>query len=110
MVLLGLAWFFWRRRAGRKSRVSDSGTKLHEANSEYPLQGGEKDGTELVEMDGNNRRSRQMELEGSDPKENTELEGADLRSNNWELEGQPLMQKPGQEVSSVESDNRYQSA
>ncbi len=71
---------------------------------------GEKDGTELVEMDGNNGRSRDMELEGSDPRANMEVAGTDPRSNNWEIEGQPLMQKPGQAVSSVELDNKHRSA
>ncbi len=110
VVLLGLAWFLWRRRARRKSRGSDNGTTLYEANSEYPWHSGEKDGTELVEMDGNNGKSRDMELEGSDPRANVELAGNDPRSSNWELEVQPLMQKPGQAISSVESDNKHKSA
>lgn len=110
VVLLGLAWFLWRRRVRKKNRGSDGGTELHEANSEYPWHGGEKDGTELVEADGNNGRSRDMELEGSDPRANMELAGTDPRSNNWELEGQTLMQKPGQAVSSVGLDNKHKSA
>ncbi len=56
VALLGLAWFLWRRRAGKKSRGSDGGTNLHETNSEYPWHSGEKDGTEVVEMDGSNGR------------------------------------------------------
>jgi len=106
VVLLGLAWFLWRKRVVRKSRGSDSKTTFHEAKPEYPWQRGENDGTELVEVDG---RSRDMELPGSDPRGNTELEGADPRSNNWELEGHPLMQKPGQEVAEVVLDNQYKS-
>ncbi len=51
-----------------------------------------------------------MELEGSDPRANMELAGTGPRSNKWEIEGQPLMQKPGHEVSSVELDNKYKSA
>jgi len=107
VVLLGLAWFLWRKRAGRKSRGSNSGTMLHEANLEHPWQRSEKDGTEIIEMDG---RSRDMELEASDTRGNTELEGADLRANNWELEGHSLMHKPGQGVSSVELDTKHKSA
>jgi len=80
---------------------------LHEANLEHPWQRSEKDGTEIIEMDG---RSRDMELKASDTRGNTELEGADLRANNWELEGHSLMHKPGQGVSSVALDTKHKSA
>lgn len=90
VILLGLGWFLWRRRVRRKSHSSDGKTELREADLGPSWQRREKDGTELVEMDGNDRRTRDMELEGSDPRAKIELAGTDPRSNNWELEGQPL--------------------
>ena len=97
LALLGLAFIIWRRK--RRSSRKDSGAdNAHNAELETSWEKGEMDGNALVEMDGNDRLSRNMELEGSDPR-NIELESPPPISQ--ELEGRPI----GNVVSSRDSDS-----
>lgn len=71
-VLIGLGWFFFRKRHGRRSYSGDGHRRrtLHEAPGDgVPVQGShlsEKDGRSLpVEIDGNEVNAKNRELEGS---------------------------------------------
>ena len=70
-VISGLLFFLYRKRKPNKIDMLDSedssGQRYHEASGNIMTRSvrAEKDGTELVEMDGNELRSRNVELEGS---------------------------------------------